>query len=136
MTKFDATKCSSLIIAALCGLIADQAFAVQPTIPAPDEAVFAVIHVDVAPTDVTAALPILKSFAQKAKSDPAVSSLQVLQQAGAANHFTLIEVLRSRQMYDQFVQEGYVKAMRAQLQPMLGSPFDERLHGLVPGVSE
>lgn len=98
----------------------------------PEAAVYAVVHVDIEPTNVNAALPLLQAFTEQARHDPSVRHIEVLQQTGAANHFTVIEVLQSTQAYQAFVQAPYVISMRSQLQPMLGSPFDERLHGLLP----
>jgi hypothetical protein len=44
----------------------------------------------------------------------------------------VIEVIRSEAQYRQFVEQGYVITMRQRLQPLLGSPFDERLHSQIP----
>jgi quinol monooxygenase YgiN len=95
-------------------------------------AVYAVVHVDIEPAKVNTALPLLQAFSEQARHDPAVRHIEVLQQTGAGNHFTIIEVLQSAQAYKDFVQTPYVISMRTQLQPMLGSPFDERLHALMP----
>lgn len=125
-----------LAVTAVCTVFCQQANAAEISSGNSDKQVYAVIHVDVAPSQVAAALPVLQSFAQQAKRDPAVSHIDVLQQLGAPNHFTVIEVIHSRQMYDRFVEEDYVKTMRDKLQPMLGSPFDERLHGIVQEASK
>jgi len=98
----------------------------------PVAAVYAVVHVDVEPAQVKVALPLLQTFTEQARHDPAVRHIEVLQQTGAANHFTIVEVLQSAQAYKDFVQAPYVIGMRSKLQPLLGSPFDERLHGLLP----
>lgn len=95
-------------------------------------AVYAVVHVDIEPAQVKVALPLLQAFAEHARHDPAVRQIEVLQQTGAGNHFTIVEVLQSAQAYTQFVQAPYVISLRTHLQPLLGSPFDERLHGLLP----
>lgn len=93
--------------------------------------VYAIVHVDIEPNELPRALPLLKSYAQQAAKDPNVLHIDVLQQKDAGNHFTLVEVMRSDGAYRQVVQQPYAKAMRAELQPMLGSPFDERLHSSV-----
>ena len=98
-----------------------------------DSPIYAVSHVDIEPGQVTTALTLLRTFAYQARHDPDVVHLDVLEQTDAKNHFTLVEVLRSPAAYDRFVQQGYVKQMRIQLQPLLGSPCDERLHAEVPG---
>lgn len=99
---------------------------------AADESVYAVAHVDIEPPQFKAALTLLHRFAEQARQDPDVVRLDVLEQTDARNHFTLVEVLRSPAAYDRFVQHTYVKTLRTQLQPLLGSPFDERLHAQIP----
>ncbi|MBN3853387.1 hypothetical protein G3N59_08370 [Paraburkholderia sp. Ac-20340] len=112
------------IAAALC---VNAAHAAQVEAPA-SAAVYAVVHVDIEPPRVKEALPALHAFEARAKHDPAVASIDVLQQSGAENHFTLVEVLHSQADYDAFVSRDYVRALRNTLQPLLGGPFDERLH--------
>lgn len=83
------------------------------------------------PKSLPVALPILTDFAKKAEHDPAIRHIEVLQQTDGGNHFTLLEEMPSQRAYDQFVDRAYVKAMRTDIQPLLGSPFDERLHHAV-----
>ncbi|WP_321781789.1 putative quinol monooxygenase [Paraburkholderia sp. J94] len=96
------------------------------------DAIYAVVHVDIEPPKVPEALPALRAFEAQAKQDPAVASIEVLQQIGAENHFTLVEVLKSKAAYDAFVSRPYVRSLRETLQPILGGPFDERLHHAMP----
>jgi quinol monooxygenase YgiN len=112
------------VTAALC---INAAYATQVATPA-SSAVYAVVHVDIEPPKVKEALPALRAFEQQAKHDPAVASIDVLQQSGAENHFTLVEVLHSQADYDAFVSRDYVRTLRDTLQPLLGGPFDERVH--------
>lgn len=98
----------------------------------PVAAVYAIVHVDIEPAQVKVALPLLQHFTTLARRDPSVRHIEVLQQTGAGNHFTIVEELQSAQAYKDFVQAPYVISLRTQLQPLLGSPFDERLHGLLP----
>jgi len=105
--------------------------ATMPSDAQDNAALYAVVHVDVEPKDLSAALPILTAYAQRAAIDPAVRHIDVLQQDGGTNHFTLVEDFRSHAAYQRFVAQSYVKEMRDSIQPMLGSPFDERLHSAV-----
>ncbi|KAF1070823.1 MAG: hypothetical protein GAK45_00684 [Pseudomonas citronellolis] len=114
------------LLAVALPLLASQARAA-------DAPVYAIVHVDIAPSQVEQAIPLLRSFAEHARHDPAVLDLQVLQQTGADNHYTLVEVLRSPADYRHFVETDYAKALRTGLQPLLGSPFDERLHSRLAG---
>jgi quinol monooxygenase YgiN len=120
-----------MTLAASCMLAANlqSATASEAT---PAAAVYAVVHVDIDPAQIKVALPLLQAFTEQARHDPVVRHIEVLQQTGAGNHFTIVEVLQSTQAYEKFVQSPYVISMRTKLQPLLGSPFDERLHGLLP----
>lgn len=92
------------------------------------EAVYAVVHVDIEPPRLKDALPALRAFEEQARHDPAVVSIDVLEQSGAENHFTIVEVLHSQAAYDAFVSRPYARTLRDTIQPLLGGPFDERLH--------
>lgn len=120
----------SFALAAIGCVLLNPAHAKESNVAA-NTPVYAVVHVDVEPVDVKVALPMLKSYAQQAAQDPAILHFEVLQQTDAPNHFTFVEVMRSRGAYESFVEEPYVKTMRTQIQPLLGSPFDERLHSAV-----
>jgi quinol monooxygenase YgiN len=56
----------------------------------------------------------------------------VLQQIGAPNHFTLVEGWADRGAFEAHEASAAARALRAKLQPILGSPFDERLHHALP----
>ncbi len=56
----------------------------------------------------------------------------VLQQDGRPNHFTLLEEWRAQADYDTHLGAAHTRHFREALQPMLGSPFDERLHTELP----
>ncbi|WP_347555849.1 antibiotic biosynthesis monooxygenase [Robbsia sp. KACC 23696] len=116
---------------AFSGWTVDANAATTPADAKTNGALYAVVHVDVEPKDLSSALPILTTYAQRAAADPAVRHIDVLQQDGGTNHFTLLEAFRSQAAYQQFVAQSYVKQMRERIQPMLGSPFDERLHSAV-----
>lgn len=116
---------------AAVALFSNAASAAQSETLAADP-VYAVVHVDIEPPKVPDALPALRAFEAQAKQDPAVASIDILQQTGAENHFTLVEVLKSKAAYDAFVSRPYVRTLRETLQPILGGPFDERLHHVMP----
>jgi quinol monooxygenase YgiN len=118
--------------AAASMVLSVSAYATPTATSANRLAIYAVVHVDVEPKDVAVALPMLRSFEQQARHDSAVTSVEVLQQTGAENHFTLVEVFGSGDAYNDFVARPYVKALRTGLQPLLGGPFDERIHHAMP----
>ncbi|MDR5733937.1 hypothetical protein QCE47_16575 [Caballeronia sp. LZ025] len=119
---------SALLALSACIAHASSVAPIEGPQREPNRAVYAVVHVDIDPDTLHAALPLLRSFLADAKKDGALANVDLLEQAGAENHFTLVEVLPSTQAYNAFVERHYVKTLRSRLQPLLGAPFDERLH--------
>jgi quinol monooxygenase YgiN len=97
---------------------------------AADERLYVVTHVDVMPKFTDAARDLLKQFAVDSRKDAGAVRIEVLEELGRPNHSTVVEIWASRQAYDDHLAAEHTKAYRAKLQPMLGSPFDERLHRL------
>ena len=94
-------------------------------------AVYVVTHVDVTPNYTADATKLLKEFGADSKKDAGVVRFEVLQQDSRANHFSIVEVWQSRQAFEAHSAAEHTKRYREKLQPMLGSPFDERLHVLL-----
>ncbi len=95
------------------------------------QVVYVVTHVDVTPDHTTDATRALREFSAGSKKDAGVVRFEVLQQDSRANHFTIVEVWQSRQAFEAHSAAAHTKQFREKLQPMLGSPFDERLHVLL-----
>ena len=57
---------------------------------------------------------------------------EVLRDVERTNHFTVVEIWKSRAAYEAHLMAPHSKPFRDKLQPWLGSPFDERLSYLVP----
>jgi len=94
--------------------------------------VYVVTHVDVTPNFTADATKILREFAAESRKDPGVVRFEVLQQDSRANHYTVVEVWLTRQAFEAHSALEHTKRFREKLQPMLGSPFDERLHEILP----
>ena len=91
-------------------------------------ALVAIVHIDVLPPGTAQALGLLQDLAQHARSESGCIKFQVLQQVGRPNHFTLVEAWANQAAYDADVGTRETRDFREKLQPLLGSPFDERLH--------
>jgi quinol monooxygenase YgiN len=98
----------------------------------PDEPVYVVTFVDVSPATAADAAALLKQFAADSRKDPGCLRFEALRDISRTNHLTLWEVWRSRSAFEAHLAAPYSKQMREKLQPMLGSPFDERLHIVIP----
>jgi quinol monooxygenase YgiN len=99
----------------------------------PEELIVAVIHVDARPTDTRPASTLLDRFRRSSLRDPGAKGFEVLQEIGHPNHFTLVEKWFDQKAYDEHNLAKHTRHFRDQLQPMLASPFDERIHTELSG---
>jgi quinol monooxygenase YgiN len=98
-----------------------------------DERLYVVTHLDVlGPNGAAEAATILHEFAVDSRKDQGSVRFEVLRDPVRLNHFTIVEVWRTQQNFESHLAASHSKAFREKLQPMLGSPFDERLHKLLP----
>ncbi|HEY3518416.1 MAG TPA: antibiotic biosynthesis monooxygenase, partial [Gammaproteobacteria bacterium] len=87
---------------------------------------FVVAHVDVAPN--TQAPMLLQELATASRQEPGNLRFDVLQHAMRGNHFTVIEQWRNQDALDAHVATAHARAYRDALQPLTGSPLDERVY--------
>jgi quinol monooxygenase YgiN len=90
--------------------------------------VVTVIHIDAMPQFTQAAAALLIGFRSDSLRDTGAKGFQLLQEVDHPNHFTLVEKWSTRKEYESHNIAAHTRRFRDQLQPMLGSPFDERLH--------
>lgn len=113
-------------------LAAVLALAAAPVpVSAQEAPVHAVVLVDVIPPDMAAGLALLTDYVRRARRDPDLSSVTLIQQFGIPNHFMLEEVFAGEAARRRFLQKPYVRDFRSALFPHLGSPWDERLGAVV-----
>jgi quinol monooxygenase YgiN len=93
-----------------------------------DESLCVVTHVDVLPKFTAEGRELLRGFATASRKDEGAVRVEVFEEIGRPNHSTVVEVWKSRRAYDDHLGADHVRSYRSKLQPMLGSPFDERLH--------
>jgi quinol monooxygenase YgiN len=105
-------------------LFASMAAASFPAIAQP---IHSSVNVDVMPDHLSEGTATLRDYLRKANNDPDLADVRLRQQIGAPNHFILDQTMADKAAYDRHVQAGYVRKFRDELQPHLGSPWDERL---------
>jgi quinol monooxygenase YgiN len=102
---------------------------------AQQDAVYVVTHVDTIPNSAPAGSPtaaeVLKQFAAATAKEPGCIRFEVLQQSDRGNHFAIVGVWRNQKAFDDHEAAAHTRAFREKIQPMMGSPFDERLHHLL-----
>ena len=90
------------------------------------QAVYVIAHVDV--TQSPQVPPMLRRLAEASRQEAGNLRFDVLQHTMRANHFTVIEGWRSQQALDSHVGAAHTRQYRDELQPMTGSPLDERVY--------
>lgn len=96
------------------------------------KSVYIVTHIDVTPNFSAAANQAIQKYAAESRKEKGAISVEGLVQDGRTNHFTIVEIWASRAAFEAHSGQAHVRQFRETLQPMLGAPFDERLHEPIP----
>jgi quinol monooxygenase YgiN len=99
--------------------------------PGAHERIYVVTHVDVTPDNAAAGTKLLQQYAAESRKEKGAVRVEAFVQVSRINHFTLVEVWQTRQALDAHEGSAHTKQFREQIQPMLGSPYDERLHQVI-----
>jgi quinol monooxygenase YgiN len=94
-------------------------------------AVYVVTHVDVPPPRKDECVTLLKKLADESRKDQGNVRFDVVQQSNRPNHFTVVEVWKTRKAFDAHAAAGHVREFRDQLTPISGALYDERLYRVV-----
>ncbi len=98
----------------------------------PNLPLYVVRHVDIGGQQAAvAASKMLTEFAEASRKEPGSVRFEVYREVGRANHFTIVEVWQNRAAFETHLVGANSKSFREKVQPLLGSPFDERLHNLL-----
>lgn len=98
----------------------------------PAKELHVVTYVDVLPAFATEAAKLLPQFASDSRKHAGVVRFEVMRDVSRQNHFSIVEVWQNQKAFDAHVAQAGTKLFREKIQPMLGSPFDERLYYLLP----
>ncbi|MEP7310294.1 MAG: antibiotic biosynthesis monooxygenase [Acidobacteriota bacterium] len=100
------------------------------SVPAPNSrAVSVVSHVDVTPDPRVGEM--LKRLADASRKEAGNARFDVVQHTMRANHFTVIETWQNQKAFDAHLAAVHTKQYRDELQPLTGSPLDERVYTAV-----
>jgi len=92
-------------------------------------AVSVIAHVDVSPDPRVA--PMLVRLAEAGRAEPGNVRFDVMQHTVRANHFTIVETWDSQAALDAHAAAAHTRQYRDALQPLTGSPLDERVYKAV-----
>jgi quinol monooxygenase YgiN len=95
-----------------------------------DRAVYVLAHVDIGGPQ-NDAPGLLKRLAEASRKDEGNLRFDVLQHSARANHFTIVESWQSQKALDAHAAAPHTRKYRDELQPMTGSPLDERVYKAV-----
>jgi quinol monooxygenase YgiN len=112
-----------LILAAL-GL-AGHALAQEP---AAHGQILVVTHVDFIPPDLTTGTNLVKQYVADTRKDKGLVRIEAGAQISRTNHMAIVEVWENQKALDDHIAAAHTVKFRQQVDPMLGSPYDERLH--------
>jgi quinol monooxygenase YgiN len=87
-----------------------------------------ITHVDFKPPFAEPGKELLFRHAEELRSTSGLSRCYLLQQTERGNHFELVTVWESDAAYEAHHSTDATVAFRNAIYPMLGSPWDDRIH--------
>jgi quinol monooxygenase YgiN len=95
------------------------------------QAIHVVAHVDTVGGGQADAPGLLRRLAEASRREQGCLQFDVLQHTMRANHFTVVEIWENQKALDAHAAALHTKQYRDALQPISGSPLDERLYKAV-----
>lgn len=100
--------------------------------PAQDQAardrILVVTHVDIIPPKAADGTKLVQQYVAETRKDPGLVRIEASSEIARGNHISIVEVWQNQKAFDEHVAAAHTRQYRQQLDPMLGSPYDERLH--------
>ena len=115
--------CAALILVS-CGL-AGWALAQES---GPKDRIYVVTHVDIVPPDTAAGTKLVQQYVADSRKEKGFVRIEAGAQISRVNHISIVEVWQNQKAFDEHIAAAHTKEFRRQIDPMLGSPYDERLH--------
>jgi len=111
-----------LLAVLFAGVTAGSAMAGGPN------GVVVVTHLDIIPTFVDQAVPVLNEFVQDSRNDPGVVVFKMISWTPTTNHFQLIEVFENERAFEAHASAAHTIAFRRDIQQFIGAPYDDRVY--------
>jgi quinol monooxygenase YgiN len=90
--------------------------------------IYVVTHVDIIPPQKDAGTKLVQQYVADSRKDQGLVRMDAGSEISRGNHISIVEVWQTRKAFDEHVAAGHTRQFRQQIDPMLGSPYDERLH--------
>ncbi len=91
--------------------------------------IYVVTHFDTMPPN--AAGPILSQYVEDTRKDKGAVRIEVYFEIGRTNHFVIVEEWENQKAFDAHEAAAHTRQFREQIQPVLASPWDQRVDRLV-----
>jgi len=91
-----------------------------------------VTHIDIIPTFLDQAKPLILSFVTDSAADPGVTEFILVSWDDIPNHFQLIERFKNGRTFDLHLSAEHTIEFRTSIQSFIGSPYDERVYKTHP----
>jgi quinol monooxygenase YgiN/predicted enzyme related to lactoylglutathione lyase len=92
--------------------------------------VYVISHIDIIPIHVEAGRDLLVHYSADVRGQPGLTRFELLHQLHRPNHFETLAVWDSESHYVDSLSAQITLQYRERLHPLLGSPFDDRVHVL------
>jgi len=106
--------------------------AAAPAPVQPPGPVHVVTFVDITPPNRDSGTVLCKQYAADTRKDPGVVSVELIAQTNRPNHLVIYEVWQNQAAFERHEALQHTKDFRAKMLPIIGSPFDQRPHYVVP----
>lgn len=114
----------AVLLLGLCGF-AGQLPAQEP---AAHDMIYVVSHVDIIPPETAAGTKLVQQYVVDTRKDKGLVRVEASSEVARGNHISIVEVWQNQKAFDEHVAAAHTRQFRQQIDPKLGSPYDERLH--------
>jgi len=90
--------------------------------------IYVVTHVDIIPPEAAAGTKLVQQYVIDTRKDPGIVRVEASSEISRGNHISIVEVWQDQKAFDDHIAAAHTRQFRQQLDPKLGSPYDERLH--------
>jgi quinol monooxygenase YgiN len=125
--RWPSLRVCAVLILVSCGL-ASRALAQGP---AAHDMIYVVTHVDIIPPEKDAGTKLVQQYVADTRKDKGVVRVDASAEISRGNHISIVEVWQNQKAFDEHVAAAHTRQFRQQIDPKLGSPYDERLHLLL-----
>lgn len=123
-TRWSLLGLFTAVLLAFCGLT-NHALAQDQ---AGHDKIYVVTHVDIIPPQKAAGTKLVQQYVADTRKDPGLVRIEAGSEISRDNHISIIEVWQNQKAFDEHIASAHTRQFRQQIDPMLGSPYDERLH--------